>query len=463
MPSNGAALVFHDWAKQYGDVMQLEVVGQRSIILDTHQAAVDLLEKRSSIYSDRPTFPLYDILGWTDVLSFLPYGKNFTKHREVFQSYLSRRKCTDFTPIQTDEARQLARNLITSPPEKYSKFSTSIITRIAAGHQIMSEDDPYLHLSKMVYEAFARTGPPGASAIDLFPFLRYFPRWFPGSYYGGVARAWRPTVRQLYDYPMASVERQRALGEASPSFLLSQLEHIDNATSTMDREEVKGVVATLFAAGESTTWSVLTVFVLMMVLHPEVQITAQAELDSTVGTARLPNFDDRESLTYVEAVLQEALRWHPPTPLGVPHRCTQDDVYRGMYIAKGTLVFANLQGISLDENVYKDATEFRPERFLPPPLGNAEPRFTDGFGFGRRICPGMHLADNSLWIAIATILATCSISTALDSNGDKIVPEVMMSDGLSSHPSDFPCVIRARSPAAEALLVEDSELGKTAA
>ncbi|KAJ7674356.1 hypothetical protein B0H17DRAFT_1016733 [Mycena rosella] len=61
MPSDQSALVFHEWSKKYGEVMYFEVLGRSLVILDTHQAAVDLLEKRSANYSDRPVFTLYDL------------------------------------------------------------------------------------------------------------------------------------------------------------------------------------------------------------------------------------------------------------------------------------------------------------------------------------------------------------------------------------------------------------------
>ncbi|KAJ7136240.1 cytochrome P450 [Mycena filopes] len=397
MPSEDAALVFHDWAKRYGDVMQLEIVGQRIIVLDTHRAAVDLLDKRSAIYSDRPEFPLYTLLGWTFSLGFLRYGKTFARHREVLQRGAAPRK----------QSHRLS-------PNEYnpflSRFSTSIITRITVGHQIVSPDDPYVQITNAIYQAISRTGPPGGSPVDLFPFLRHFPNWFPGASDAGVARAWRPAVRRLYDYPLESVERELKAGEASPSFLLSWLEDAERNTG---RDDIQGLVAAMFGAGEATTWSAVTLFILAMVLHPECQATAQKELDSVLGGSRLPEFGDRENIPYIDCIVQETLR-----------------------------------GISLDETVYKDATSFHPERFLPKPLGNGEPPFTDTFGFGRRICPGRDLADNSLWIAIATILATCSISNALDSNGEKIIPEVVMSDGLA----------RARFASAQALLREESEL-----
>lgn len=54
-----------------------------------------------------------------------------------------------------------------------------------------------------------------------------------------------------------------------------------------------------------------------MVLHPSIQERAYAELVAVIGTSRLPNFDDRPSLPYMEATLTETLRWNPVTPLGV--------------------------------------------------------------------------------------------------------------------------------------------------
>lgn len=50
--------------------------------------------------------------------------------------------------------------------------------------------------------------------------------------------------------------------------------------------------------------------------YPEVQERAQKEIDAVVGIHRLPDFDDRPSLPYVDAVLRETLRWHPVFPLG---------------------------------------------------------------------------------------------------------------------------------------------------
>ncbi|KAJ7926720.1 cytochrome P450 [Mycena leptocephala] len=495
MPSTDSALIFHEWCKTYGLFFPRgdapTVLGRTMIILDSYRAAVDLLDKRGSIYSDRPKFTLYELLGWSPSLTFLQYGKQYNKHRQLHQSYLSRHKAEDFKPMQTQEARTLVRNLIESMPDKYetylSRFATGIITQIVAGHRINFNDDPYLRLSNMVLEAMSKTGPPGGSPLDFFPILQHFPPWFPGAHHVGVVRAWRSVVQELYDYPLSTVKRQQEVGEALPSFILTQLEKMEHSED--EDEDLKGAAATMFAAGEATvgyfsnrqqprlsvalqTWGTLAVFVLAMILHPECQVKAQKEIESVVGNLRLPDFEDRKNLPYVECILQETLRWKPAVPLGhrailpslpmtnqhfkgVPHCAMEDNVYRGMFIPRGSLVFANIRGMSLDETVYSDPASFYPERFLPKPAGQAEPHFNNiVFGFGRRICTGQYVANNSLWIAIASILASCNISNAVDENGNIIVPESTFTDGLASHPKDIRCVITPRSSGARGLILK---------
>lgn len=102
-------------------------------------------------------------------------------------------------------------------------------------------------------------------------------------------------------------------------------------------------------------------FFLAMIEHPDAMAKAQREIDSVVGNDRLPTFADREELPYMEALFNECLRWGVGVPLcmsslrpghpghrfyhswpALPHRLMEDDVYEGMFIPKGTLVFANV-------------------------------------------------------------------------------------------------------------------------
>ena len=83
-------------------------------------------------------------------------------------------------------------------------------------------------------------------------------------------------------------------------------------------------------------------FFLAMALYPEVQKKAQQELDAVVGGERLPDFSDRQSLPYINALVKELLRWHPATPMGVPHRILADDEYNGHIIPAGATIFVNM-------------------------------------------------------------------------------------------------------------------------
>lgn len=172
------------------------------------------------------------------------------------------------------------------------------------------------------------------------------------------------------------------------------------------------------------TLSAIQTFFLAMALYPEIQRKAQAELDAMIGNSRLPTFQDRDSLPYVNALIKETLRWQNATPSGMPpglywwlsfilaiigvgHMSMQDDVYEGYFIPKGTIVIGNtwwpgypLEYVSTrgsydlcgfrsfmhDESVYQDPLEFIPDRYLKN--GKLDPSVRDPkvavFGFGRR-------------------------------------------------------------------------------
>jgi len=186
------------------------------------------------------------------------------------------------------------------------------------------------------------------------------------------------------------------------------------------------------------------VFVLAMVLFPEAQKRAQKEIDTVVGSDRLPSFSDRLSLPFVEAVLRETFRWYPTSPLALPHATTNEDVYEGSYIPKGATVFVNVWGIGHDEQTYPEPFKFNPERFIKEDGTLTEEDFPFGFGFGRRVCPGRHVADASMWIAIASMLATLDFLKAKDDDGNEIDFSPEFTSGATSRPKPFPCRIAPR-------------------
>jgi len=97
-----------------------------------------------------------------------------------------------------------------------------------------------------------------------------------------------------------------------------------------------------------------------------------------------------------------------------------------------------------DEKKYPSPDEFKPERFLHEDGSLTSDTMPLGFGWGRRICVGRHLADAAVWIVITSFLATFSVHKALDED-DKEIPVIpKFSTGIAVHPETFPCRIVSR-------------------
>jgi len=80
-------------------------------------------------------------------------------------------------------------------------------------------------------------------------------------------------------------------------------------------------------------------FIYVMVTHPDIQRKAQGLVDAVLGEGppRLPTFDDREKIPFIDAIIREIYRWRPPGPLGLPHVADEDDTFKGYFIPKGAL------------------------------------------------------------------------------------------------------------------------------
>ncbi|GBE89464.1 Multifunctional cytochrome P450 monooxygenase af510 [Sparassis crispa] len=445
------------WAADYGNIFHLSLLGQTIIVVNSLQVATELLEKRGSNYSDRPACTTLEMMGWEANLAFMRYGARWRKHRKLFQEYFSQGQSLTYRAHQTEEARMLLKDLLTSPTEFKActqKYALLSVIGIAYGHQVKSDDDVYLKFAEGAIHGVEEAGA-GTTLLDLFPALKYVPHWLPGcASFTAAVRRWGPATKGLHEYPLGDMREKMEAGTAQSSFLTSHLERLNtDGIDGEDLEDVKGAAATILIAGAETTWSLIQTFFLFMLLFPEVQRKAQEEIDCVVGSGRLPDFDDRDALPFVECVLQETIRWHPVAPFGVAHGSLNDDIYNGMLIPKGSVIIPNVMAMSRDETMYKDADKFLPERFLPAPAGRGEPHLSYVFGFGRRICPGQYFADNSAWIVIASVLAAFDIFKPVRADGTAVEPQVdYTTEGLASRPKKFECLLRLRSEAAKKLV-----------
>jgi len=223
---------------------------------------------------------------------------------------------------------------------------------------------------------------------------------------------------------------------------------------------VKRVLGSMFQAGVDTTVSTMSSLFVALILFPEVQKRAQAQIDSVISRERLPTFGDRSRLPYIEAICKELLRWQLVLPLGFPHASTEDCVYRGFFIPKGSIMISNAWAILHNPDLYPDPDTFQPERFLNEDgTFRDDPAISLAFGGGKRICPGRHLVDETLFIVTASVLSVFNVAKARDEDGHEIpVSPMVQADSILSHPVKFECSITPRDKAAEDLITEDLDI-----
>ncbi|KAF9044301.1 cytochrome P450 [Panaeolus papilionaceus] len=464
MPTEKAWLTYHEWSKTYGDMVYFEVLGQPFLVLDTLERTTDLLEKRSSNYSDRMRLPmLIELMGWDIDMALLPHNDWWRRHRRAFHEHFHGNVVSKYQPTQLRECRAFLQRLQHTPEDFLHHIRhtfAATIMQVTYGYSVKDSEDPYILNAEAALEGFNEAGHPGAFLVDLIPALKYVPAWFPGAGFKRKAARWRQINQEVSVRPFEMVKEQLRDGTAVPSVATALIEKLPSETDpTRADEELVAVntASVTYLGGADTTVSAVRTFFLAMALYPEVMKKAQAELDAVVGSNRLPDFTDRPALPYITALVKETMRWHLVGNLALGHTATEDDEYNGYFIPKGTIVMGNCWSILHEPTVYKDPHEYIPDRFLKD--GQLDPTVRDpnvaAFGYGRRICPGRHFSDNGLFIIIASTLAVYNIMPPLDSNGKVVKPRVEYAPGLLSYPLPFECRITPRS-ANTSKLIQDA-------
>ncbi|KAF8884185.1 cytochrome P450 [Infundibulicybe gibba] len=451
-----------EWAKTYGDIIHFKIFNQSFVILNSLKRTTDIFDKRSSAYSSRPRMPMInELMGWDVIMSFLPYGSAWRARRRLFHEHFHLSAVEKYKPIQARGSRDFLQRLLDNPDNFMHLirhcFSAAIM-EIAYGIKVVDTNDPYTTIAEEAFAGLAEAGVAGTFLVDLIPMLQYVPAWMPGAGFRRKAAYWRSAVHQLADKPWAAVQENIRRGGAPVSLAATLIDSLPDDERRAEEEEVaKATAAVAYAGGADTTVSSVQTFFLAMAMHPDIQRKAQAEIDSVIGPGRLPEFTDRDSLPYVNALIKETMRWKNVLPAAVAHSSTEDVEYDGYFIPKGAIVIGNTWAILHDPVEFPEPEKFRPERYLnadgSPNLTRRDPRVA-AFGFGRRMCPGRHLSDNSLYSYVSTVLATFDITPPLDADGRYVRVEDKMSDGLLCYPEPFKCIIKPRSAAAERLIRE---------
>ncbi|KAG7631918.1 Cytochrome P450 superfamily [Arabidopsis suecica] len=183
----------------------------------------------------------------------------------------------------------------------------------------------------------------------------------------------------------------------------------EKAEYKITRNQIKAFIVDMFIAG--TDISALTTQGTMaeIINNPNVLIRIREEIHSVVGKSRLIQETDLPKLPYLQAVVKEGLRLHPPTPLMV-REFQEGCKVKGFYIPASTTLVVNGYAVMRDPNVWEDPEEFKPERFLASSRLREEEEIREqalkyiAFGSGRRGCPGTNIAYIFVGMAIGMMV-----------------------------------------------------------
>ncbi|CAE7098251.1 unnamed protein product [Rhizoctonia solani] len=396
LPSGPEYIAYMKLGKKLNsDIIYLDLLGHDIVVLNSPQAALELLDKRSSIYSDRFCPLIYQdksLFDWSTSPPFLGYNDVWRHHRRMMNKWLNTREVSQFYKMQEGRARSLLQRLFVISAEEqpfdsvknefYFAMGSSIF-QMAYGYTVQGHADPYFRAAHEVDDHASQAAMITNFYVNIFPFLNNIPEWVPGTGWKRTVRKWREQKAYALNAPFRWTQNQVAQGTNEAS-IISDLLQSDDLMLGLSREErdhrLKELAHVLYSGGTDTTSSLLLSFVAAMVLNPEIQTQAQNEIDLILGTGVLPTMLDRERLPYVNRLILEFMRWRPPLTIGVPHRCFQDDVYRGYNITKGTIMIGNIWAMGRDEKLYQDPETFNPDRFLDPEVPSVPV-----FGWGRDI------------------------------------------------------------------------------
>ncbi|KAI0739567.1 cytochrome P450 98A3 [Daedaleopsis nitida] len=429
MPRKDMGRELRELSNTYGDVVHLNVFGQSIILLGSAKVAYDLLDKRSSNYSNRPKSAMITMAGFDTLFTLMDYGPDWRQHRRAFHSQMHVGVVQQYESAQLDVTRNLLRSILSSPQDlkKHVEFTFAVLVlHVTYGIDLHKPNDGYFHMVERLNEVGEEISVPGRYAVEAFPWMRHIPSWLPGAGFKKLAAKANDDLEHTADHFFNNALTALDKGDNKDSFVGRLLENVtlDTPEGKAAREVCRKMTLTTYT-GEpiSQTNALVGAFFLALVLYPDVQKKAQAELDAVVGRGRLPDFNDRDSLPYITAIVTELSRWHNVTPIGLPHSVAADDEYNGYIIPGGATVMPNIWALTRDPELYPDPDRFIPERFLDE-AGRLDVKGRDPgefvFGFGRRVCPGRHFAESLLFVICASLVWAFDISAPVDEEGNPV-------------------------------------------
>ncbi|KAG6489868.1 hypothetical protein ZIOFF_051149 [Zingiber officinale] len=415
------------------DLMAFSVGFTRFVVSSHPDTAKDIL--CSSAFADRPIKEsAYELL-FHRAMGFAPFGDYWKTLRRISSTYL-------FSPRRIasscEQRRAIGKKMVADIHVRMKKHGGVEMRQVL---HFGSLNNVMMSVFGKSYDDFGEGGgfeleslvKEGYALLSVFNWSDYFPflRWLDLQ---GVRRRCRSLVKRVDAFVGQLIEQHRnnrtngkamddagdfvdvllgleaeeKLSEADMVAVLwvsSSLDLILNICPVGNNHfDRRYMYQEMIFRGTDTVAILLEWILARMVLHPDIQSKAHREIDSVVGKSRPVGDTDIARLPYLQSIIKESLRMHPPGPLLSWARLATHDVQVGPHIVPaGTTAMVNMWAIAHDESIWENPQEFRPERFAEEDVSvlGSDLRLAP-FGAGRRVCPGkaMGLATVHLWLAL---------------------------------------------------------------
>ncbi|XP_020209422.1 geraniol 8-hydroxylase [Cajanus cajan] len=398
-------------AKVYGPIMRFKIGQSTTVIISSTDAAKEILQTHDTLFSDRTNPDITTAYNHNHYsLVFLPVSPLWQELRKICHGNLFSTKTLD---ASQDLRRKKLQELLADIRHSSLNEETVDVGRAAfmacinfLSYAFVSQDfvpsvgdGEYKHIVGTLLKA---TGTP--NLVDYFPMLRIFDPQ-------GIRRHTTNYIDKLFDVLEPLIDQRMKMRREKKDYVTNHdmldilLEVSERSSDKIHKKQIKHLFLDLLVAGTDTTAYGLERTMSELMHNPEAMSKVKKELAETIGVGKAVEESDVARLPYLQAVIKESLRMHPPAPLLLPRRAKRDVQVCGYTVPKGAQVLINEWAIGRNPQVWDNAHVFSPERFLDSDIDVKGRHFKlTPFGSGRRICPGSPLALRMLHLMLGSLI-----------------------------------------------------------
>eukprot|EP00252_Welwitschia_mirabilis_P002620 TRINITY_DN12564_c0_g1_i1.p1 TRINITY_DN12564_c0_g1~~TRINITY_DN12564_c0_g1_i1.p1 ORF type:complete len:513 (-),score=35.96 TRINITY_DN12564_c0_g1_i1:212-1750(-) len=407
-------------AKKHGPVMYLRLGSVPALVISSSDAVKEFLRSNDLAFASRPPTAVgkYICYNYRDVV-FSPYNEYWRHFRKIcVLQLLTGKRVESFRDIRyaevdllTDTIWRLSEGgtVAVDLSKAFATLTNNLTWLVLSGRKYEADEHIAKNLTfKEFIEGMSRDGGkldvgnfiPSIDWMDLQGVKRSLKR---------LSRAYDTFAERIIrdHVSVKSKTKSSSLSDPSPEDFVDVLLEISRKPdSGFDKTNLKAILFDISAASTETSSTTMEWTMSLLLKNPNTLQKLQEEIDSVVGKDEKVREQHLSELKYLQCAVKEAMRLYPALPLALPHASTEDTKVCGYDIPKGSMLFLNLWAIGRDPQVWEDAEEFRPERFLGDAvldLSGHHDLKAIPFSVGRRGCPGAVMALPLILLGIASV------------------------------------------------------------